>query len=63
MHTMNHEHLKKHIAENEYAEGRDATANFERLAKTVFQAKKKVALPVAVPKKTSGKPSPGKGRA
>jgi hypothetical protein len=61
MHSVNHEHLKKHIAEHEYIEGPQATENFNRVATAVFQSKKTVAPPAkAAPKKRVSRPKKGR---
>jgi hypothetical protein len=48
---MKHDYLETHLAKHEYIEGRQATENFERLTRTIFQAKKTVVPPKAQPKK------------
>jgi hypothetical protein len=62
MHMANLEYLKTHLAKQEYIEGPQATANFERLAKAVFRAKKRVVSPSAAPKAKTSRKS-GKGQA
>ena len=51
---MKHEYIETHLAKHEYIEGPQATANFERLARTVFQAKKTVVRAKVKPKKRAG---------
>jgi hypothetical protein len=63
MHTVNHEHLKKHIAENEYVEGPEALANFNRVATAVFQSKKKTAASAPAKAKKATSPKSGKEKA
>ncbi len=60
---MKHDYIETHLAKHEYIEGPQATKNFERLARAVFQAKKITALPLAQPKKKARKRAPGKGKA
>lgn len=60
---MRHDYIETHLEKHEYIEGPQATANFERLARKVFQAKKIVASPVVLPKKKARKRAPGKGNA
>ena len=48
---MKHDYIETHLAKNEYIEGPQATKNFERLARTVFQAKKTVVQAKEQPEK------------
>jgi hypothetical protein len=60
---MKHDYIETHLAKHDYIEGQQATANFERLAKAVFQAKKTAASPSALTKKQASKHKSGKGKA
>ena len=51
--------LAAHLAKFEYIEGPEATKNFERVARAVFQATKKVA-PKVDPKKQVSRRKSGK---
>jgi hypothetical protein len=53
--------LESHIAKYEYIEGLEATANFERVARAVFQAKKTVVQAKTQPKKKAA-PRKSSGR-
>lgn len=53
--------METHLAKYEYIEGRKATENFDRLARTVFRAKKTAVL--ATPKKRAPQKKSGKGEA
>ena len=59
---MKHDYLETHLAKHEYIEGPQATKNFERMAKAVFRAKKRVVQASAAPKKKTLRKS-GKGKA
>ncbi len=59
---MRHEYLDRHLWKHEYIEGPEATANFVRIAKAVFRAKKTTASPSAAPKKAALKRKSGKGK-
>jgi len=52
------DYLETHLAKYEYIEGPESTENFERLARTVFRAKKTTVL--AVPKKQASRKKRGK---
>lgn len=61
---MRHEYIETHLTKHEYIEGQQATDNFERVAKAVFQATKTVAPPKAqATKKRVSRPKSGKGEA
>lgn len=53
--------LESHIAKYEYIEGPEATANFERVARAVFRAKKTVVRAKTRPKKKAA-PRKSSGR-
>lgn len=55
--------LDSHIAKYEYIEGPEATANFERVASAVFQAKKTVVQARAQKKKAAPRKSSGRHKA
>jgi len=57
----NANYLETHLAKYKYIEGPKATENFKRLARTVFQARKTVAL--ATPKKQASRKKRGKDEA
>ena len=60
---MKHDYIETHLAKHEYIEGWQATANFERLARTVFRAKKTVVPTKAQPKKRALKRKSGEAGA
>ena len=59
---MKHDYIETHLAKHEYIEGWQATANFERLARTVFRAKKTVVLDEGATEETGFEAEVRRGR-
>jgi hypothetical protein len=60
---VKHDYIETHLAKHEYIEGPQALANFNRVAKAVFQSKKKTVVPAPAKAKKASSRKPGKGKA